>query len=151
MSSSARLRSPRSARLLIVDDNTLGLQARKVVLEELGYTVETSSAPEEALALVAVQAYDLVITDYRMPAMNGKQFIDEVRKLRPGVPIILISGFVEIIGLDEKSTGADAVIQKSNNEVNSLLRAVDRLLNRAQRKGPSSEGGATKRRRRQGA
>lgn len=151
MSSSTRLHSTRNARLLIVDDNRLGLQARKVVLEELGYTVEVSSSPEEALALVAARQYDLVITDYLMPAMNGKEFIGEVRKIRPEVPVILISGFVDAMGLDEKGTGADAVVQKSNNEVNHLVRAVDRLLNRAQRKGPSSESGAAKRSRRRKA
>jgi hypothetical protein len=42
--------------------------------------------------------------------------------------VILISGFTDTLGLDEASTGADVVLQKSNNEVGQLIRAVNRLL-----------------------
>jgi len=130
-------------RLLLVDDNKLGLAARKVVLEELGFDVQTSLDAKEALALIACHPFDLVITDYKMPSMCGTEFIREVRQMRPTLPVILISGFVDALGLDERNTGADAVISKSSNEVQHLIRTVRSLLKRPSTKKPAgSEGGA---------
>jgi CheY-like chemotaxis protein len=128
------------AQILLVDDNRLGLIARKDVLEELGYHTTTVSSPVEALDLFSAGTFDLVITDYKMPEMNGRDFIVLVRKTRPDVPIVLISGFVDVLGLTEVNTGADAVIMKSHNEVASLVRTVARLLRkRLQKKPPSGE------------
>ena len=52
--------------------------------------------------------------------------------------IVMVSGFVDTLGLNEATTGADAVIQKSNNEVTHLVRAVNRLLRRKPAKKPAS-------------
>jgi hypothetical protein len=60
--------------------------------------------------------------------MNGVELIGRLRKLHPATAVILISGFTETLGLDEAGTGADIVLQKNNNEVPQLIRAVNRLL-----------------------
>jgi CheY-like chemotaxis protein len=62
--------------------------------------------------------------------MDGLELIVRLRKLRPDILIVLVSGFVDALGLNEAATGADAVIQKSANEVTHLVRAVNRLLRR---------------------
>jgi CheY-like chemotaxis protein len=116
------------ARILLVDDNAHGLSARRSVLEELGATIATASTASEALDALAHQPFDLVVSDYKMPRMNGIELIARLRKQSPGLPVILISGFVDSLGLSEDNTGADVVIQKSNNEVAHLVRAVSRLL-----------------------
>ena len=115
-------------RVLLVDDNRNGLLARKSVLEEHGYQVTAYSSPHDALAEFCEQTYDLVVTDYRMPRMNGAQLIAEMRLITPKIPIVLISGVVDVLGLDEKTTGANVVIPKSATEVTHLIRAVKRLL-----------------------
>jgi CheY-like chemotaxis protein len=117
-------------RILLVDDNQHGLIARTTVLEELGYLITPASGALEALEHFSNGAYDLVITDFKMPKMDGKELIERVRKQAPAIPIILLSGFIDALGLDEKSTGADVVIQKSANEVAHLVRSVKRLLAR---------------------
>jgi CheY-like chemotaxis protein len=129
------------ARILIVDDNNMGLLARRSVLEELGHLVVTSSAPQEALELCAGQHFDIVITDYRMPKMNGIDLISKLRKVDCLTAVILISGFTDAMGLNEQNTGADVVLQKSSNEVNALIRAVNRLLRKptGRKKPPSSQ------------
>jgi FixJ family two-component response regulator len=63
-----------------------------------------------------------------MPGMDGVQLIGELRGERPGIPVILVSGFVDALGLSEKTTGANAVIMKSANEVQQLIRTTGRLL-----------------------
>lgn len=135
---------PTPARILLVDDNKNGLSARKSVLDELGHKTNAASSGAEALELYANHKFDLVITDYKMPRMNGIELIGQLREQTPDVPIILISGFVDALGLSEASTGADVVIQKSANEVSHLVRSVGRLL-RAERKKPGSQGPKAKR------
>ena len=74
-----------------------------------------------------------------MPRMNGAELIQRIRKLNPNARIILLSGFVEPLGLTEENTGADAVIAKSSNEPAHLPRWVKRLVNRGTRKPPATQ------------
>jgi len=117
-----------TARILLVDDNANGLSARKSVLEELGHRISTASSGSEALDHFAAHKFDVVVTDYKMPRMDGKELIHRLRKVEPEVAVIMMSGYSDTLGLDEKSTGADVVLQKSANEVSHLVRAVNRLL-----------------------
>jgi two-component system response regulator HydG len=117
-------------RILLVDDNVNGSTARKTVLEELGHKISVSSSGADALEQFSKQKYDLVVTDYKMPRMDGLELIARLREENPTIPIVLVSGFVDTLGMNEASTGADAVIQKSANEVTHLVRAVSRLLRR---------------------
>ena len=118
-------------RILLVDDNANGLAARKSVLEELGYSIVTCASGADALEqFESRDPFDLVVTDYKMPRMDGLELIGRLRKHTPGLPIVLISGYVDMLGLNEASTGADVVIQKSANEVSHLIRSVNRLLRR---------------------
>ena len=82
-----------SGRILLVDDNSMGLSARRSVLEELGHQVVTAGTAVEALDLCGKRGFDVVVTDYKMPKMNGVEFIGRLRKLHPATGVILISGF----------------------------------------------------------
>lgn len=117
-------------RILLVDDNHRGLSARKVVLEELGYHVTAVCCSLEALNAFDPSAFELVVTDYRMPHLNGIELIQRIRMKTPEMPIVLISGVAETLGLNQQNTGADIVIQKNAHEVTTLTRAVVRLLAR---------------------
>jgi len=116
------------SRILIVDDNELGLLARRQVLAELGHHVTVVSSAEDAIRCFAAESFDLVVTDYKMPEMNGVEMIRRLRAHKADVPVILLSGFTQALGLTEADTGADIVLQKSANEVVQLIRAVNRLL-----------------------
>ncbi len=126
--------------ILLVDDCRDGLLVRRALLEELGCSVEMASSGEEALKLFEAEVFDIVVTDYRMPRMNGTELIQRIRKLEPRARIILLSGFVETMGLTEESTGADAIVVKSSNEPARLTRIIRRLANRPPvRKPPASQ------------
>jgi CheY-like chemotaxis protein len=137
-------------RILLVDGNPAGLAARKQVLEEHGHTVSIATGSADALEQFATGQFDLVVTDHRMPRMDGLGLIQKIRALAPETPIVLLSGFVDALGLDEHTTGASAVIQKSATEVQQLVRAVTRLLQPA-KKAPAPEGARARRRRSAGA
>lgn len=119
-----------NSTVLLVDDNHDGLLVRSSLLSELGYQVRIAKNGEEALKLLEAANFDVVVTDYRMPRMNGVELIQRIRKVNPQARIILLSGFVEPLGLTEENTGADAVIVKSSNEPTHLVRWVKRLVNR---------------------
>lgn len=124
------------SRILLIDDNRDGLLVRRLVLEELGYTVE--AAEDGACGLVVYERghIDVVVTDYKMPGMNGGELIQRIRAVDPLARIILLSGFVDALGLTEENTGADAVILKSSHEAQHLARSIKRLANRQYRRKP---------------
>ncbi|MCU1232402.1 MAG: response regulator receiver protein [Candidatus Solibacter sp.] len=127
--------------ILLIDDNSDGLLVRRSLLEEVGCRVKIAINGEEGLKLFEAEKFDVVVTDYRMPRMDGVEVIVRLRKLDPNARVILLSGFVDPLGLTEQNTGADAVIAKSSNEPAHLVRSVKRLVNRAVRKPPASQKG----------
>jgi CheY-like chemotaxis protein len=126
--------------ILLVDDNQDGLLVRRSLLEELGYRVRLATNGQEGLKLYqsASANFDVVVTDYRMPGMDGVELISHIRKINPNARIILLSGFVEPLGLTEANTGADAVVAKSSHEPAQLVRLVKRFVNANMRKPPLS-------------
>jgi CheY-like chemotaxis protein len=70
------------------------------MLSELGYAVVEASSGEEALRLLADGlAPGLVVTDHLMPGMTGTELAREVRRLQPGVRVLVISGYAEDEGI----------------------------------------------------
>ncbi len=139
-----------AARILLVDDNKSGLAARKAVLEEMGHRVMTASGAEDALEIFARGGIHVLVTDYRMPRIDGVELIRRVREVQAEIPVILLSGYVEALGLSESNTGADIVIAKSANEITHLLRAVSRLLRRKPARKPPAKQQRTLRAKRAG-
>lgn len=128
---------PAGTRLLLVDDNPSGLAARKMVLAELGYEITTAPDAESAIELFCQSPFPLMVTDYKMPGKNGVELIQRIREIAPATRIVLISGFVDAMGMTEEGSGADVVIMKSANEVLQLVRAINRLSKRSAAKQPA--------------
>jgi PAS domain S-box-containing protein len=83
--------------ILVVDDDPLIAMTITAVLNDLGHvTVEAHSAREALEQLSQKTFFDVMITDYAMPVMNGLQLIEEVQSRWPGLPIILASGYAEL-------------------------------------------------------
>ena len=132
----------KTPEILLVDDNRQGLIARKSLLQELGYNISTATSGDEALELFSKQNFDVVVTDFKMPRMDGIELIKRIRSAHAGTRIILLSGFVEPLGLTEQSTGADVVIVKSAGEVGQLTRWVKRLLSQPPARKPAGSADA---------
>jgi len=105
---------------------------------DLGYQVRTACSAQEALAIIAEQGVkiDVLVTDYKMPAMTGVELIAELKIRSPHTRTVLLSALIEPWGMTEDSTGADAVMQKSAAEVNQLTRTVQGLLQKRVEKKP---------------
>jgi PAS domain S-box-containing protein len=104
-----------SERLLIVDDEDDLAQMNKRSLEKLGYQVVAVSQSEEALNLFQTnpEEYDLIITDLTMPHMTGLELAHKIRAIRTTVPIILCTGFSELLTQEQvTAAGIQALLTK---------------------------------------
>jgi CheY-like chemotaxis protein len=84
-------------RALLVDDEVLVRMSTADMLADLGFDVVEAGSAEEALGLMHEgSALDLLVTDHLMPGMSGAELAREVRMLRPGLPILIVSGYAEV-------------------------------------------------------
>jgi two-component system response regulator HydG len=85
-----------SARVLVIDDEeALRVSVAKIV-SRLGHSVDTAGTATEGLALLGQQTYELVLTDFRLPDLDGLEVIERARQLRPEAEIVLFTGFGSI-------------------------------------------------------
>ncbi|MGH9716648.1 MAG: response regulator [Candidatus Acidiferrales bacterium] len=84
--------------ILCIDDEPDAIQIRRLLLESEGYHVLDAPTGEEGLRLFQSNKIDAVIVDYWMSGMNGLVVAREIKKLKPAVPIIVLSGFPELPG-----------------------------------------------------
>ncbi len=99
MQDSHQLTLGTSNAILLIDDNAIQAATRQTILRRAGYFVIAVLSPIRALEQFKDDAYpaliNAVITDHIMPGMNGAQFVRELRKIRPNLPIMVISGLEE--------------------------------------------------------
>lgn len=82
--------------VLCIDDEPAGLLVRSRVLEVNGYTVLATQSGREGLHLFQSHRVDIVVLDYYMPELSGEAIASEMRRMKPDVPIVLLSAFVEV-------------------------------------------------------
>lgn len=85
-------------RILVVDDEPQILASLKRLLVRRGYEVSTAMHAEAALAMLPALAPDVVISDFKLPGLNGAQLLDAVSKSVPTARRVLLSGYAEVAG-----------------------------------------------------
>ncbi|MBF0474435.1 MAG: PAS domain S-box protein, partial [Deltaproteobacteria bacterium] len=119
-------------RILFVDDEEPLNDMSKRMLEQLGYQVVTKLSSVEALSVFQAQPdqFDLVMTDYTMPQMTGVDLAREILRIRPDMPVILCTGFSEMISEEKaKALGILEFVMKPLNRSDTaqvIRRALDR-------------------------
>lgn len=116
-------------RILFVDDEQTLADMGKRMLEKLGYKVETRTGSELVLEMFreAPNHFDLVIADQTMPKMTGLQMTRELKRIRPDIPVILVTGFSETVNRENfKSHGIDAFVMKPiiSKDIARVIRSV---------------------------
>jgi PAS domain S-box-containing protein len=90
-------RTTRPARILVVDDDLNVREITSAFLRELGHRViETEDAPGALRVLEREADVDLIVTDFAMPGVSGLELAAQARALRPEVPVLLITGYVDL-------------------------------------------------------
>lgn len=112
------------ALILAVDDESSGLYFRKLILEHAGHTVLSCTGVEEALTLFGKNAVDVVVTDHLLGRQTGNDMAAEMKRLKPDVPIVLLSGTSTV---PEPLLHADRFLSKTEGP-EQLLDTVEQLL-----------------------
>jgi len=88
-----------ASAILLIDDNAIQAATRQTILRRAGYFVIVALSPVRALEQFRHREFpaeiSLVITDHIMPGMSGSQFVHELRKIQPRLPVMVISGMEE--------------------------------------------------------
>lgn len=82
--------------ILCIDDEELGLEIRKLVLEFEGYRVLTARDGRSGLRIFKSQEVDAVVIDFSLPGLDGGQVAAKMRALKPEVPILMLSAYVTL-------------------------------------------------------
>ena len=88
-------------RILVIDDDEMTLKNMRRILEKLGYQVSTFSNPLRALERLEESPYDVIISDFRMPYLDGLELLNRAKRLSPAVEVILVTGYASLEGAIE--------------------------------------------------
>jgi two-component system cell cycle sensor histidine kinase/response regulator CckA len=116
--------------ILLVDDETPILDSGKAFLEDLGYEVDVSTCPVDALELVQTNPdkYHLVITDMIMPKMSGENLAKAIKKDRPDIPILLWTGYSENINADNIAEAGVSEVLLKPITLSHLANTIQKVL-----------------------
>jgi len=117
-------------KILIVDDepDILELLSKLLTLEE--YRVKTASRGREAIDLFRSEPFDLVITDIRMPGMDGVEVLKEIKQLDEDVEVIILTGFASVDSAVRtlRQDGAFDYLTKPLEDIDALIYTIDHAL-----------------------
>lgn len=121
------------ARLLVIEDDPIGLMALAEALRVhlADATVDTAEGAESALLLIAATEYDAIVSDIRMPGMDGVALLKEIKSYRPETPVLLVTGHTDLDKEDHAlRLGVFAFIEKPIN-IEQFVATVERAVQRA--------------------
>src|ERR1700748_3817315 len=117
--------------VLCVDDELVGLQVRKILLERAGYRVLTAQDGPSGLEIFNANPIEAAVLDYSMPGMHGGEVAVRMRQAKPHVPILLLSAYMglstEVTSLVDlymtKGEGAPVLLEKLGSLLQPLINA----------------------------
>ncbi len=119
---------------LIVDDNETMREAMAQILARLPISVVQAADGESALAALSERSFDLVVTDYRMPGMNGLQVLKEIKNINPEIDVVIITAYGTIeTAVEALKVGARDYITKPA-DLDELIILANRIAERRQLK-----------------
>jgi CheY-like chemotaxis protein len=123
---------PEPCRLLLIEDDPCLRASLKAYLEDSGYQVADAADGQQGLAGFRRDRPDLVITDLRMPGMNGYEVLAVLRQEAPSVPVLVITGTGERFAEQQAlSLGAAACLYKPLVDLEVLVVAIEAALREA--------------------
>ena len=116
---------PRVPTILCIDDEVLGLEIRKVVLEREGYVVHTATDGATGIRVFRQHPVDAVVLDFAMPGMDGGAVATVLREIRPNIPILLLSAYLT---LPEDVQRMVTLVANKGDGAIALLQNVRKIL-----------------------
>jgi PAS domain S-box-containing protein len=119
-----------SERILLVDDDTSLARMNKKILEKLGYSVQVFTDSKEALKQFSIDpaAFDMVLTDMTMPNLTGKEMAEKMLILRPDLPVILLTGYSNLITREEALAAGISDFLLKPVSIDDLAASIRKIL-----------------------
>jgi len=115
--------------VLVVDDDRTIVRLCQRLLERASYRVLTAMDPFEALKIIETQEVSLLLSDIRMPSMDGFELISRAKQQRPDLPVLIMTGYGSIENaIQALHRGVDGLILKPFESTAELVRTVERVL-----------------------
>lgn len=121
------------ARILVVDDNEALRSVVSQMLSVLGYEVSAADSGENGLNVFLKNNFDIVLSDYEMPGMDGVALARHVKQCSPAVAVVIMTGSGQVSMITEQISAVDEVIAKpfSMDELDGTIRNLHGKVFRA--------------------
>jgi CheY-like chemotaxis protein len=116
-----------AGRILVLDDEENYAEMLQDLLRENNYRVDMATRPERAITQLEEIPYDLVISDYKMPVMDGADFLKKARELYPNLPFILVSGLMNTPELVKVANMSVTLVMEKPLDTGAFLGHVARF------------------------
>ena len=126
-------------KALVIDDEQVVLDSVTKILTEENYEVDVSLSGREGLNQAIQKEYDIVLTDIRMPDIGGMRVLRDIKRAKPSLPVVIITGYASVkSAVQAMKLGAADYIEKPFTP-DQLLKAVDSALDIAATKPPEEQ------------
>ncbi len=127
-------------KVLVIDDERIVLDSITKILKEENFTVDVFMSGRQGLAAATQDNYDLVLTDLRMPDIGGMRILRDVKRLKPAVPVVMITGFGTVkSAVQAMKLGAAEYLEKPFSP-DQLVKTVNAALQLAATREPEDQG-----------
>jgi DNA-binding NtrC family response regulator len=129
----------KTIKALVIDDEQIVLDSVSKILTSENYEVETTLSGREGLEWAVKKDYDVILTDIRMPDIGGMRVLRDVKRAKPAMPVIMITGYATVqSAVQAMKLGASDYIEKPFTP-DRLLKAVAVALDRAKTEPPEEQ------------
>lgn len=128
-------------KLMVIDDDQIILDSIRRILDDKEYQIETSLDSKEGLKRVLREDFSLVLSDIRMPGMGGMKVLREIKKEKPGLPVIIITGYSSVdTAVQAMKLGAADYVEKPFTP-DDLIKRIEKAItdNKTDETGGTSE------------
>ena len=127
-------------KVLVIDDELIVLDSVRKILAQEGFDVTTTLNGREGIRWVTSIHFDIVLTDVRMPNISGKIVLREIKRAKPDVPVIIITGYTSVqTAIQSLKLGAADVLEKPFTP-DELVHVVQAALQKATQSDPQEQG-----------
>ena len=100
-------------KVIVIDDEQIVLDSVSAMLTDEDYEVDTSLSSREGLDWAIERPYDIVLTDIRMPDIGGLRVLRDVKRVKPSLPVVIITGYATVqLAVQATKLGAEEIVEK---------------------------------------